>query len=41
MIAEAQRNGCRNPFYETMPEVSYGDVVFTFTDTVIAAIGVA
>jgi hypothetical protein len=24
-----------------MLEVSYGDVVFTFTDTVIAAIGVA
>jgi hypothetical protein len=34
-------NGVRNPFYETMREVSPGDVVFAFVDTVIAAIGVA
>ena len=34
-------NGARNPFYETMREVSPGDVVFSFVDTVIAAIGVA
>jgi hypothetical protein len=34
-------NGARNPFYETMREVSPGDVVFAFADTFIAAIGVA
>src|SRR5664280_2419052 len=34
-------NWARNPFYETMREVSPGDVVFSFVDTVIAAIGVA
>ena len=34
-------NGARNPFYETMREVSPGDAVFSFVDTVIAAIGVA
>jgi hypothetical protein len=34
-------NGARNPFYETMREVSPGDVIFSFSDTVIAAIGVA
>src|ERR1035437_5945121 len=34
-------NGARNPFYETMREVSPGDMVFSFVDTVIAAIGVA
>jgi hypothetical protein len=34
-------NGTRNPFYETMREVSPGDVVFSFCDKVIAAIGVA
>src|SRR5437773_2975818 len=33
-------NGARNPFYETMREVSPGDVVFSFVDTRIAAIGV-
>jgi hypothetical protein len=30
-----------NPFYESMREVSPGDVVFSFADTVIAAIGIA
>ena len=34
-------NGAKNPFYETMREVSPGDVVFSFVDTPIAAIGVA
>ena len=34
-------NGARNPFYETMREVSPGDVVFSFVKTLIAAIGVA
>ena len=30
----------RNPFYETMREVSPGDVIFSFSDTFIAAIGI-
>jgi hypothetical protein len=34
-------NGARNHFYETMREVAPGDVVFSFSGTRIAAIGVA
>ena len=34
-------NGARNPFYESMREVSPGDIVFSFVDTRIVAIGVA
>jgi hypothetical protein len=34
-------NAARNPFYESMREVSPGDVVFSFVDTFVAAIGVA
>ncbi len=34
-------NGERNAFYEFMREVAPGDVVFSFRDTVIAAIGIA
>ena len=34
------RNGHRNPFYEFMREVAPGDVVFSFCDTRIAAIGI-
>jgi len=34
-------NGAKNPFYETMREVSPGDVIFSFSNTFIAAIGVA
>ena len=34
-------NGNRNPFYDFMREVSPGDVVFSFADTFIKAIGVA
>jgi hypothetical protein len=34
-------NGARNPFYESMREIAIGDVVFSFLDTKIAAIGVA
>ena len=34
-------NGARNPFYESMREVSPGDAVFSFFDTRIAAIGIA
>jgi putative restriction endonuclease len=34
-------NGARNPFYEFMREVSPGDLVFSFVDTRIVAIGAA
>ncbi len=34
-------NQARNPFYESMREVSPGDIVFSFVDTRIVAIGVA
>lgn len=34
------RNGVRNPFYESMREVSPGDVVFSFKDTRIFALGI-
>jgi hypothetical protein len=34
-------NGARNPFYEFMREVSPGDLIFSFVDTRIAAIGIA
>jgi hypothetical protein len=34
-------NGARNPFYEFMREVSPGDVIFSFIDTSVAAIGIA
>jgi putative restriction endonuclease len=33
-------NGARNQFYENMREVSPGDVVFSFCDTRIKAVGV-
>jgi hypothetical protein len=35
------QNGHRNPFYEFMREVAPGDVVFSFCDTRIAALGIA
>ena len=34
------RNGHRNPFYEFMREASPGDLVFSFCDTRIAALGI-
>ena len=34
-------NGARNPFYESMREVSPGDLIFSFVDTRIVAIGTA
>jgi hypothetical protein len=34
-------NGARNPFYESMREVAPGDLIFSFVDTRIAAVGVA
>jgi hypothetical protein len=33
-------NGARNQFYENMREVSPGDVVFSYCDTVIKAVGI-
>jgi hypothetical protein len=33
-------NGVRNPFYESMREVAPGDLVFSFVDTRIIAIGI-
>ena len=33
-------NGARNPFYESMREVAPGDLVLSFVDTRIAAVGV-
>src|SRR6059036_3828768 len=33
-------NGAKNHFYETMREVSPGDVVFAFVDTFITTIGI-
>src|SRR5438094_2847267 len=34
-------DGGRNPFYDFMREVAPGDVVFSFADTLIRAIGIA
>jgi putative restriction endonuclease len=34
-------NGARSPFYESMREVSPGDVIFSFVDTRVASIGTA
>jgi putative restriction endonuclease len=34
-------NGGRNPFYEAMREVAPGDLIFSFVDTRIPAIGIA
>ena len=34
-------NGGRNPFYESMREVAPGDVILSFVDTRIIAIGIA
>jgi putative restriction endonuclease len=33
--------GGRNPFYESMREVAPGDLIFSFVDTKIAAVGIA
>ena len=34
-------NKARNPFYESMREVAPGDIIFSFRDTRIAALGIA
>lgn len=38
---KTRADGARNQFYENMREVSFGDVIFSFCDTYIKAIGVA
>ena len=38
---KCNRNATRNPFYDFMREVAPGDVVFSFADTYIKAIGIA
>ena len=37
---KANANGARNPFYDFMREVTSGDIVFSFCDTRIKALGV-
>jgi len=37
---KTKSNGARNRFYDTMTEVSPGDLVFSFADTYIKAVGV-
>ncbi len=39
--SKAHPNGIRNPYYETMREVAPGDLVFSFRDTRIVAVGIA
>jgi hypothetical protein len=34
-------NGARNPFYDSMREVSPGDIIFSFAETYVRAIGIA
>jgi hypothetical protein len=34
-------NGARNPFYESMREVAAGDLIFSFIDTRVLAVGIA
>jgi hypothetical protein len=38
--AKRNANGARNPFYESMREVAPGDLIFSFVDTRVAAIGI-
>lgn len=38
---KTRADGARNPFYDTMRQVQPGDVIFSFCDTFIRAIGVA
>jgi len=38
---QRKRDGSRNAFYESMREVAPGDLIFSFVDTCIRAIGVA
>jgi putative restriction endonuclease len=38
---QRKSNGTKNPFYETMREVSPGDLVFSFCETYLKAVGIA
>jgi hypothetical protein len=38
---QRKSNGQINPFYESMREVAPGDVVYSFRDTLVAALGIA
>src|SRR4051812_13370058 len=38
---KTKKNGARNHFYDTMKDVAPGDVIFSFCDTRIKAIGIA
>lgn len=38
---QRRTDGARNPFYESMREVAPGDLIFSFCDTYIRALGVA
>lgn len=38
---KVKTNGARNPFYDFMREVAPGDVIFSFADALIKAIGIA
>ncbi len=38
---KVSKNGKLNPFYEFMREVAPGDLIFSFADTRIKAIGIA
>ena len=40
-VPKRKANGGVNPFYESMREVAPGDIVLSFADTRIAAIGIA
>lgn len=37
---KTNKNGRRNHFYDTMTETALGDIVFSFSDTQIKAVGV-
>ena len=40
-LPKRKSNGTQNPFYDFMREVSPGDVIFSFADTLVKAIGIA
>src|SRR5262245_6833060 len=41
LVAQAQRQRCSESFYESMREVQPGDLIFSFVDTRIFAVGIA
>jgi putative restriction endonuclease len=38
---QRKSNGAKNPFYESMREVAPGDLIFSFADTYLRAVGIA